>query len=396
MNPERHTDDLTAMYFPCQSLKTIRAAAGLAALTAILLAFSAPAARALTPEEEPVVQVVKLTRPAVVNIYTEVLQQRRVVDPMDSFFEQFYGFSRGGRILQVPVRSLGSGVLVDPKGYIVTNEHVVARAKDAKIKVTLSDGTDYEAKFLRDDPDLDLALIRIQRKDPFPIVDVNQISPNLLGQTVIAIGNPVGYESSVSQGILSAKDRSLTIEDNTYDALLQTDAAINPGNSGGPLVDISGKFVGINSAKLGQAGVDNIGFAIPGERVRAFVNDSIAIAEGKKAEPPPVSLTKIIQDKLGLSLQELDPDLASSFGFRPGSGLIVVKVDKDGPAGKAGVERGMLVTAIGAYRVRTEADIPRNIQRLKTGDKIKISISLLIRNGQMLATRSGMVELTAQ
>ena len=355
-----------------------------------------PSAHALTPEEEPIVQVVKNTRPAVVNIYTEVLEQRRVIDPMDSFFQQFHGFSRGGRILQVPVRSLGSGLLIDPRGYIVTNEHVVARAKDAKIKVTLSDGTDYEAQFLRDDPDLDLALIRIERKDPFPIVDVNALSPNLLGQTVVAIGNPVGYESSVSQGILSAKDRSLTIQDNTFDALLQTDAAINPGNSGGPLVDINGKLVGLNSAKLGQAGVDNIGFAIPGDRVRAFVLDSIAIAEGKKPEPPPISLTQVIQEKLGLSIQELDKDLAASFGFRPGTGLIVVQVDKDGPAAKAGIERGMLVTGIGAYRVRTENDIPRNVQRLKTGEKIKISLSLLIRNGQMLTARSGMVELTVR
>jgi len=363
----------------------------------LLAAFLVPPhAHAISPEEEPVVQVVKKARPAVVNIYTEVVEQRRVVDPMDSFFEQFYGFSRGGRILQVPSRSLGSGLIIDPRGYIVTNEHVVARAKDAKIKVTLSDGTDYEAKFLRDDPDLDLALIHIQRKDPFPIIDVNDLSPNLLGQTVIAIGNPVGYESSVSQGILSAKERSLSIQDVTYDSLLQTDAAINPGNSGGPLVDISGKFVGLNSAKLSQTGVDNIGFAIPGERVRAFAVDSIAIAEGKKPEPPPVSLTKVIQDKLGLSVQELDADLAATFGFRPGTGLIVVRVDKDGPAAKAGIERGMLVTGIGAYRVRAEQDIPRNIQRLKAGEKIKISLSLLIRNGQMLATRSGMVELTAR
>lgn len=370
--------------------------ATLAILAAFALLAGSLPVHALTPEEEPIVQVVKNTRPAVVNIYTEVLEQRRVVDPMDSFFQQFHGFSRGGRILQVPVRSLGSGLLIDPRGYIVTNEHVVARAKEAKIKVTLSDGTDYEAQFLRDDPDLDLALIRIQRKEPFPIVDVNALSPNLLGQTVVAIGNPVGYESSVSQGILSAKDRSLAIQDVTYDSLLQTDAAINPGNSGGPLVDINGKLVGLNSAKLGQSGVDNIGFAIPGDRVRAFVIDSIAIAEGKKPEPPPVSLTKVIQEKLGLSIQQLDADLASTFGFRPGTGLIVVQVDKDGPAAKAGIERGMLVTGVGAYRVRTEEDIPRNIQRLKAGEKIKISLSVIIRNGQMLTARSGVVELTAR
>jgi serine protease Do len=378
---------------PSQLRKTF--ASGFALVAAAFTTTAQPAPGP-TPETEPIVQVVKAVRPAVVNIYTEALENRRVVDPMDAFFEQFYGFSRGGRIVQVPLRSLGSGLIVDPQGYIVTNQHVVARARDAKIKVTLPDGTDFEAKLLRDDEDLDLALIQIVRKESFPALDVNQLSPNLLGQTVIAIGNPVGYESSVSQGILSAKDRSLTIEDVTYDSLLQTDAAINPGNSGGPLVDITGKLVGINSAKLGKIGVDNIGFAIPGDRVRAFVLDAIAIAEGKKPAPPPVSLTKVIQDKLGISVQQLDADLAATFNFRPGSGLIVVRVDKDGPADKAGIQRGMLVTGIGPHRVRTEDDIPRNIQRLKAGETIKLTLSLLIRNQNFLATRSAAVDLTAR
>lgn len=361
-----------------------------------LLVATAPMSGQLTPEQEPIVQVVKKVRPAVVNIYTEAVENRRVMDPMDAFFEQFYGFSRGGRIVQVPLRSLGSGLIVDPKGYIVTNQHVVARAREAKIKVTLADGADFEARLLRADEDLDLALIRIERAEPFPALDVNRLSPNLLGQTVIAIGNPVGYESSVSQGILSAKDRSLTIEDIVYDSLLQTDAAINPGNSGGPLVDIAGQLVGINSAKLGRVGVDNIGFAIPGERVRAFVQDAVAIAEGRKPAPPPVSLTRILQERLGLSVQQLDADLAATFGFRPGSGLIVVRVDKDGPADKAGIQRGMLVTGIGPHRVRNEEDIPRTVQRLKAGDRIKITVSILMRNANFLATRSATVDLTAR
>jgi serine protease Do len=349
-----------------------------------------------SPENEPVVQVVKNVLPTVVNIYTEVLENRRLVDPMDAFFEQFYGFSRGGRIVQVPVRSLGSGLLIDPKGYIITNQHVVARAKEAKIKVTLADGSDYEAKLLREDEDLDLALIRIQRKEPFPALDITRLSPNLLGQTVIAIGNPVGYESSVSKGILSAKDRTLTIGDVTYDSLLQTDAAINPGNSGGPLVDISGKLVGINSAKLSRAGVDNIGFAIPGERVRAFAEDAVAIAEGRKPAPPPISLTKIIQDRLGMSLQELDADLAETFNFRPGSGLIVVRVEPGGPADQAGIQRGMLVTGIGPHRVRTVDDLPRTLQRLKAGEQVKVTLTLLIRNSNFIASRSAVVNLTAR
>ena len=347
-----------------------------------------------SPEEEPIVRVVRTVRPAVVNIYTEAVVERQMRDPFDHFFDQFGGVPRARRIIRTPVRSLGSGVLFHPAGYIVTNQHVVARARDAKIRVILHDGGEHEAKLLRDDPDLDLALIQIEERG-LPHLDITRLSPNLLGQTVVAIGNPIGYESSVSRGILSAKDRSLTIEGVTYDSLLQTDAAINPGNSGGPLLDISGNFVGLNSAKAGM-GVENIGFAIPGERVLAFVEEAVAIAEGRKPEPPVVDLLALIQEKFGLTLQELDEDLARTFGLQPGAGLVVVRVEEDGPAAVAGIERGMLVNGIGAHRVRGAADIPRNVQKLGTDDTLRFNILLIQRRGPALMSRTVGVDLKAR
>ncbi|NJK91316.1 MAG: trypsin-like serine protease [Blastochloris sp.] len=359
--------------------------------------FLLPSARALTPAEEPVVKVVAQARPSVVNIYTETVVQQAVNDPFDAFFDRFYGGGayRGGRIVQVPIRSLGSGAIVDAKGYIVTNEHVIARAENTTIKVTLADGRTFEASPLREDPDQDLAMIKIKADKPLPVLNINDLSPNLLGQTVIAIGNPIGYESSVSTGILSAINRTLSIGGTNYDSLLQTDAAINPGNSGGPLIDISGKFVGLNTAKAG-AGVENIGFAIPGERVAVFVKNAIDIAEGRKAAPPEVSLEKVLTDRFGFSLQEMDPNLAASFAYPPGSGLLVTSVQEGSPADAVGIRKGMLVTGIGAYRVRALSELPRQLARLKKGESIRLNLAFNEKRGNLLLRRSVAVDLKAR
>ena len=203
---------------------------------------------AIPPQDEPIVKAVEKVRPAVVNIYTEGVVTQEVRDPRDVFFERYFGggMSRGNRILQTPLRNLGSGLIVSPDGYIVTNQHVANRETNPKIRVTLVNGKDYEAVLLRDDDLQDLALIKVATKEPLPFLGLEKLSPNMLGQTVLVLGNPVGYENSVSAGILSAKDRTLTIGDLTMEGLLQTDAAINPGNSGGPLVDGEGNLVGLS------------------------------------------------------------------------------------------------------------------------------------------------------
>jgi len=355
------------------------------------------------PENEPIVKAVLGIMPAVVNIYTEYTEEVR--DPYDAYFDIFGGggMYRGNRIQRKPVRSLGSGALVSEDGYIITNEHVANRAKDLKIKVTLPDKTDFEARLIRSNPDIDLALIKIDAPRKFPYLNISKLSPNLLGQTVIAIGNPVGYEGSVSSGILSAKDRSLAFAETRLDGLLQTDAAINPGNSGGPLIDVAGQFVGINTAKMNFAGapgqavqVENIGFAIPGGRVKDFVEESISIALGKIAEPPEVSLTQILQERLGLRLKEVTPDLSREFQLRPGSGLVVTSVDKGSASEAAGVERGMLLISMGGKRITDTTDLPRRIATLAKGEQMEITVLIQQRRGAIILQRPASVVLTAK
>ena len=214
--------------------------------------------------------------PAVVNINTERVVRHAVRDPADDFFNNFFGGPmRPPRLVRQTVQSLGSGFIIDKEGYIVTNEHVVQRAADLKISVTTNGGKTYNARFVTSAPEADLALIKIESKESFPFISLDDLSPSLLGQTVLVLGNPLGYGSSVARGILSAKGRAVTVEEKEYKDLIQTDAAINPGNSGGPLVDLNGKLVGISSVKMAYTpqGVptQGLGFAIAASAVREKV-----------------------------------------------------------------------------------------------------------------------------
>src|SRR3954467_5310580 len=192
------------------------------------------------PASEPAVIAVAKVLPAVVNINTERVVRRRVRDPFEDFAAQYFGNYRSQpREIRQTLQSLGSGFIVDPAGYIVTNEHVVQRAADLKIEVTMNDGKIYNARYITGDEKKDLALIKIEAKADFPFIDLNNISPNLLCQTVLVVGNALGYGSAISRGVLSATKRDITVEQVDYKDLLQTDAAINPGNSGGPLIDLS-------------------------------------------------------------------------------------------------------------------------------------------------------------
>jgi serine protease Do len=228
------------------------------------------------PAYEPAVTAIKSVLPAVVNINTERLVRRQIRGPEDDYYEQFFdGPSRRPIEIRQRVKSLGSGFLVDANGLIVTNEHVVQRAQDLKIKVTLNDGRSFNARYVAGDSASDLALIRIEDGGALPYIDLSKLSPNLLGETVLVLGNPLGYGSSVSRGILSATDRTVTVQGTEYHNMLQTDAAINPGNSGGPLIDLSGSLVGVSSVKMAftSQGIptQGLGFAIPAETVRAKV-----------------------------------------------------------------------------------------------------------------------------
>src|SRR3954454_19220912 len=240
------------------------------------------------PASEPAVLAVAKVLPAVVNINTERVVRRRVRDPFEDFAAQYFGNYRSQpREIRQTLQSLGSGFIVDPTGYIVTNEHVVQRAADLKIEVTMNDGKVYNARYITGDEKKDLAFIKIEAKADFPFIDLNNVSPNLLGETVLVVGNALGYGSSISRGVLSGMKRDITVENVEYKDLLQTDAAINPGNSGGPVVDLSGQLVGVSSAKMAftPQGVptQGLGFAIPAETVRASVTQFKEIAQNQPA-----------------------------------------------------------------------------------------------------------------
>jgi S1-C subfamily serine protease len=356
-----------------------------------------PVAGITDPASEPIVQTVARTLPAVVNINTERLVVRSVQDPFESLYEQFYGRSYGRRRVAQRVRSLGSGFFVHPDGYILTNEHVVERAEGLKIKVTMANGKTYDAKYIVGDADRDLALIKVEDSDKFPFVDTAKLSPNYIGQTCIAIGNPIGYQSSVSAGILSAKNRSV----GSMSGLLQTDAAINPGNSGGPLVDISGKLVGVNSMKISYTGsgdvpAENISFAIPADIATDWAQTAIAIARGERAAPPAAEPVQVLEKRLGIKLADLDTDAADKLGFWMIDGVVIASVETGGPADKAGIKPGMVLRAVGPYGTPELSAMPKEIGKIREGTSLILSVARSVRQGRVIYQQNLQVQVVAR
>ena len=348
------------------------------------------AASAVDPASEPAVLAVAKVLPAVVNINTERIVRRQVRDPFDDFAAQFFGVYRNRpREIRQRLQSLGTGFLIDSGGYIITNEHVVERAADLKIEVITNDNKSYKARYITGDPKKDLALIKIDSDKQFPYVNLHDISPNLLGQTVIVVGNALGYGSSISRGVLSGVKREITIDNIDYHDLLQTDAAINPGNSGGPLIDLSGQLVGISSAKMAftPQGVptQGLGFAIPAEVVRQTVDEFKKIAD--KQTPPPKSggeeqatgNSTRADDLFGLQLQDLTEDLADALGYARGKGVLISAVEPGSPADDAGFERGLVIYRLGKYEVTSVKDVERLLAKADSGSKVDFAVGVISR-----------------
>ena len=341
------------------------------------------------PAAEPSVLAVAKALPAVVNINTERVVRRTVRDPFEDFYSQFFGHYRGRpREIRQTLQSLGSGFIVDPAGYIVTNQHVVERAADLKIQVTTNDGKTYDAHYITGDDKTDLAFIKIDAKAAFPFISLDNISPNLLGQTVIVVGNAVGYGSSISRGVLSATKRDITIDNIEYKDLLQTDAAINPGNSGGPVIDLSARLVGISSAKMAftPQGVptQGLGFAIPAEVVR----DSVAQFQ-KVAQKQPAKGGRAAQESsssnserlFGMQLQDLTLDLTDALGYAAGRGVLVSAVEPDSPADQAGVQRGLVIYRIGKYDVNSVKQVEGLLSRAQSGTSVDFAVGVMRSGG---------------
>jgi serine protease Do len=362
------------------------------AVPAILILLSVPSLFAQAdPASEPAVLAVAKVLPAVVNINTERIVRRRVRDPFEDFAAQYFGNYRSRpREIRQTLQSLGSGFIVDPAGYIVTNEHVVQRAADLKIEVTMNDGKTYNAHYIAGDEKKDLALIKIDAKADFPFINLENISPNLLGQTVLVVGNALGYGSSISRGVLSGTKRDITIDETDYKDLLQTDAAINPGNSGGPVVDLTGRLVGISSAKMAftPQGVptQGLGFAIPAETVRSSVAEFKKIAQNqpapktKPAEKEPASANAL--RLFGMQLQNLTSDLTDALGYAAGLGVLVTTVEPNSPADQAGIQRGLVIYRVGKYNVTSVKQLEGLLAHVGSGTSVDFTVGIVRANGQ--------------
>ncbi|TDT99691.1 Do/DeqQ family serine protease [Azorhizobium sp. AG788] len=280
--------------------------------------------------------VVARTAPAVVNVYALKIAQRTNPFIDDPFFRRFFGGGPGGGGLGAPERvqrSLGSGVIVDPSGLVVTNQHVIQGAD--QIRIALNDKREFDAEVLLSDQRTDLAVLRIKGEGAkFSSLEIGNSDELAVGDLVLAIGDPFGVGQTVTQGIVSALART-QVGVSDYQFFIQTDAAINPGNSGGALVDMDGRLVGINSAIYSRSGGSHgIGFAIPANMVKVVV--ASAKAGGKTVRRP----------WLGAKLQRVTPEIADSLGLQRPTGALVQSVATDGPAARAGLKTGDLIVAV--------------------------------------------------
>ncbi|MBO6674246.1 MAG: Do family serine endopeptidase [Rhizobiales bacterium] len=283
--------------------------------------------------------VVQLAAPAVVNVYATRTEQVR--DPfanMDPFFRRFFGDQMRPRPRERMASSLGSGVIVDASGLIVTNNHVIEQATD--VRVSLSDRREFAADILIRDERTDLAVLQVRDLDePLPALSIGASDDLDVGDVVLAIGNPFGVGQTVTQGIVSALART-QVGVTDFQFFIQTDAAINPGNSGGALVDLSGRLVGINTAIFSRSGGSNgIGFAIPTEMVNVVLGEAASGA------------SFVARPYLGAEVQAVTPAIAQSLGMRRPRGVLVADLVRGGPADQAGLRRGDVVVSIDGVQI---------------------------------------------
>lgn len=311
----------------------------------------------------PIVSIVKKSSPAVVNIDTETMVKQRIMTSpfgRDPFFEEFFGEEFfGGNGMQertVPRRGKGSGFIVTKNGYILTNNHVVEGAD--KIKVTLLDGRSFDAKKIGQDPTFDLAVIQIKAPD-LPVLMLGDSDATEVGEWVVAIGNPLGFENSVTAGVVSAKNRTLQAPGVNFQGFMQTDAAINPGNSGGPLIDLSGRVVGINTAIVPYA--QGIGFAVPINMAKQIMDDLIQHGEVRRGW-------------LGVTVQPLTAALVDAYKIPVKEGSIIANVEPGSPADKYGLQRGDVIVSIAGNAVKNSQDVVFSVRNKLAGDKVQFEI----------------------
>ncbi|WEX07136.1 DegQ family serine endoprotease [Chelativorans sp. AA-79] len=306
--------------------------------------------------------LVRQVAPAVVNVYASTRVQARSPFMGDPFFERFFDFP------QMPPRvqsSLGSGVLVDPSGIVVTNYHVIRQADE--VKIALADGREFESNVLLKDEGLDLAVLKVEGSEAFPAATLGDSEALEVGDLVLAIGNPFGVGQTTTSGIVSAVARSLGgVSDFGY--FIQTDAAINPGNSGGALVNMAGEVVGINTAIYSRSGGSiGIGFAVPANIVRAVVDSA---RNGKDFFERPY---------VGASFDRVTPNIAEALGMPRPAGALVTNIASASPAARAGLESGDVVVAVNGRSVETPEALEYRLATVPIGDTAQVEV---LRNGE--------------
>lgn len=334
-------------------------------------------------QANPIVPIVKRASIAVVNIDVEKTA-RRSVSPFpfddDPFFKRFFGDSFKEFTRSVPMKGRGSGFIVSKEGQILTNNHVVDGVDKITVSLQLEDGSKktYPAKILGNDPTYDLAVIKIEPDGNLPVLDLGDSDAVEVGEFVIAIGNPYGFEQTVTAGVISAKNRSIHTQDVNFDDFLQTDAAINPGNSGGPLLNMAGEVVGINTAIIPYA--QGLGFAIPVNKAKEIMGDLVSYGRVKRGW-------------LGVSVRGITPEMAKAYGVNGSEGAMINDVFKGDPADKAGIKRGDVVVELNGQKVKDANDFvskvrtlaPNSVARLQVvrkGKKMTFNVRLAERNSK--------------
>lgn len=340
----------------------------------ILLAHRWGQAQTTTEPQNPndvttaIMQVARQNIPAVVHI--EVTERHQMATPMlpfdsDPLFRHFFQGPQTPRKFQQEVTGLGTGMIMDAQGHILTNHHVAGGA--TKIAVLLADGRRYPARLVGTDPKTDLAVLQIEAKETLPFVTFGDSDTMEVGAWVVAIGHPRGLDHTVTHGIISAKHRRGISEPSSYQDFLQTDTAINPGNSGGPLLNLRGEVIGVNAAIASQTGgFEGIGFAIPSNMA---VPVAKALTEHGKVE----------RAWLGVSVQDLTHELAQSFGLPNRQGALIAEVAKDGPAAQAGLTRGDVVLRYNGAAMADASTLRNAVATTPVGQKATMTVW---RNGQ--------------
>ncbi len=314
--------------------------------------------------ENNVVRAVRKVSPAVVNISSQYEIRKKSnpfsgygMDPLlEHFFRDFFSPELERREKRT---SLGSGVIIDGnRGFVLTNTHVIEKA--TTINVVFNDNREFEATIVGMDPDSDLAVLKIEADQALPAIQMGNSEDIMIGESVIAIGNPFGFSHTVTTGVVSAVNRSIKTAERVFHEFIQTDASINPGNSGGPLLNINGELIGINTAIYAQA--QGIGFAIPINRAKRIISDLINYGE-------------VVQAWIGMTVQPLDVDLAEYLNIKSDVGVIVTAVEPRSPAARAGIVEGDLIISIDGLPITDISDYHSKLKSISVDQAISVKLN---------------------